>query len=158
MSAKKYLWINEKVVNFMWSSLFFLFIVTLSVSSIPVMLVFDMKQQRLDIDPDMKKILQDASKRERVGKTKVGRAAPRRETPVGSKKEKWKADSEAFRAAMRAGKQLKKAMDTGEASYFDIITIHDIILCGSIHVLIIFMSCLFLFQKGGPFQIMCHPV
>ena len=63
----------------------------------------------------MKKIMKEASKRERTMKKKKGGSAPTEETPLGSKKEKWKADSEAFRAAMRAGKQLKKAMDTGKA-------------------------------------------
>ena len=78
--------------------------------------VFDTKQQRLDIDPDMKKIMKEAGKRDRIDKKKMGRSVVRTENPVGSKKEKWKADSEAFRAAMRAGKQLQKAMETGNAS------------------------------------------
>ncbi len=62
----------------------------------------------------MKKIMKEASKRERRGdKNKMGSSGV--EGPIASsKKEKWKADSEAFREAMRAGKQLKKAMDTGK--------------------------------------------
>ena len=51
--------------------------------------------------------------KEKRDKQKMGSSGIER--PIASsKKEKWKADSEAFREAMRAGKQLKKAMDTGK--------------------------------------------
>ena len=64
----------------------------------------------------MKKIMKEANKKERIDRRKIGSSVAQREKPVGSKKEKWKADSEAFRAAMRAGKQLQKAMETGKTS------------------------------------------
>ena len=61
----------------------------------------------------MKKIMKEASMKEKRDKQKMGSSGIER--PIASsKKEKWKADSEAFREAMRAGKQLKKAMDTGK--------------------------------------------
>ena len=76
--------------------------------------VFDVKSMRVDgIDPEIKKFVKAAEKKERMDKKKGGGGAASKSGGAMSKKEKWKADSEAFRAAMRAGKEVSKAMATG---------------------------------------------
>ena len=92
----------------------------------------------------MKKIMKEACVREKRANKKAGSLASAEATPVGSKKEKWKADSEAFRAAMRAGKQLKKAIDTGKA-FHDKNRCKRFTLMCSFHILF-----LLLLSVGGP--------
>mmetsp|Transcript_7601 Transcript_7601/g.12798 ORF Transcript_7601/g.12798 Transcript_7601/m.12798 type:complete len:774 (-) Transcript_7601:285-2606(-) len=83
---------------------------------------FDSKKMRIESvaadNPDIVKVLSEKEKEDRRQKKRGGgkkAAAPSgdRAIAAAAKKAKWKADSEAFRAAMRAGKEVSKALATG---------------------------------------------
>lgn len=84
---------------------------------------FDSKKMRIESvaaeNPDLVKVLNEKVKEERRGKKKGGKqgggAAPQSERAIAAanKKAKWKAESDAFREAMRAGKQVTHALATG---------------------------------------------
>ena len=66
---------------------------------------------RIEDNPDLVKILKDGEKKEKMSKKKASQVSDR--NIEAGKKEKWRADSEAFREAMKAGKQVQKAIATG---------------------------------------------
>ena len=82
---------------------------------------FDSKKMRIESvaadNPDLVKVLNEKTKDERRAKKKGGKqgAAPQSERAIAAatKKAKWKAESESFRQAMRAGKQVSQALATG---------------------------------------------
>ena len=75
--------------------------------------VFDSKQMRIEDNPELVKILKETAKKEKSLAKKVNKSsAPTSQSEI-SKKEKWKIDSENFREAIKAGRQLQKALDSG---------------------------------------------
>jgi hypothetical protein len=82
---------------------------------------FDSKKMRIESvaqdNPEIVKVLNEKAEEDRRNKKKGGKqnAAPQSERAIAaaSKKAKWKAESEAFRAAMRAGKEVSNALATG---------------------------------------------
>jgi hypothetical protein len=76
--------------------------------------VFDSKAMRIEDNPELVKILKETEKKEKIAKKKgtaaaVGPAA----AAAAAKKDKWRADSEAFRDAMKAARAMTKALETG---------------------------------------------
>ena len=76
---------------------------------------FDSKKMRIQSvaaeNPDIVKVLKEKAKDERKNKNNKPGANSR--AIAASKKAKWKAESEAFRAAMRAGKKVTQALASG---------------------------------------------
>lgn len=76
---------------------------------------FDSKKMRIESvaaeNPDFKKVLNQQKKMDR--RQKQSGKENDRALAASAKKAKWKADSEAFRAALRAGKAVAKAQATG---------------------------------------------
>jgi hypothetical protein len=79
---------------------------------------FDSKKMRIESvaadNPDIVKVLNEKEREERRLKNK-GKQAPQSERAIAAaaKKAKWKSDSDAFRAAMRAGKEVSQAIASG---------------------------------------------
>lgn len=76
--------------------------------------VFDSKAMRIEDNPELVKILKETEKKEKIAKKKgttavIGPAA----AAAAAKKDKWRADSEAFRDAMKAARAMTKALETG---------------------------------------------
>ena len=68
---------------------------------------------RIEDNPELVKILKETAKKEKSLAKKVNKiSAPTSQSEI-SKKEKWKIDSENFREAIKAGRQLQKALDSG---------------------------------------------
>jgi endogenous inhibitor of DNA gyrase (YacG/DUF329 family) len=75
--------------------------------------VFDSKAMRIEDNPELVKILKETEKKEKISKKKVTAAAAPAISAAAAKKEKWRADSDAFREAMKAARAVSKAIEAG---------------------------------------------